>query len=41
MKDKPWKNEELRRWEESMLREKECDLEKGIKNVQSKDRNRM
>ena len=29
MKDKPWKTEELRRWEEALPRFKECDLEKA------------
>ena len=28
MEDKPWKNEELRQWEEALPRLKECELEK-------------
>ena len=29
MKDKLWRNEDLRRWEEALPRFKECDLEKA------------
>ena len=36
MKDKPWKIEELRRWEEALPRLKECDLEKTSRMYKAK-----
>ena len=39
--DKPWRNDELRRWEEALARLNESELGKGIKKVQGKDRSGM
>ena len=36
MKDKPWKNEELRRWKEALPRLKECDLEEASRMYKAK-----
>ena len=37
VEDKPWANEELKKLEEALPRLKECDLEKSIWIVQSKN----
>ena len=34
--DKPWKNEELRKWEEALPRLKECELEKASRLYKAK-----
>ena len=41
MHDKPWRNDELEKSEEALSRLKGCDLEKGIKIVQGKNRSGM
>ena len=41
VEDKPWTNEELKILEEALPRLKECDLEKSIWIVQSKNRSGM
>ena len=38
MKDKPWKNDELKKSEEAVPRLKECELVKGVEIVQCKNR---
>ena len=34
VEDRPWKNEELRKWEEALPRLKECDLGESTKQRQ-------
>ena len=41
VEDKPWNNEELKKLEEAIPRLKECDLEKSIWIVHSKNRSAM
>ena len=36
MEDKPWKNEEMRKWEEALPRLEECDLEKASRMHKAK-----